>query len=46
MISRFGAAYYFLHFLLVLPLVGLFEKTQPLPASVAEPVLSSSLSAR
>ena len=35
--SRFGAAYYFLFFLLVMPLVGIFEKTRPLPASIGEP---------
>jgi len=39
-LSRFGAAYYFLHFLVVLPLVGMFEKTRPLPVSISEPVLS------
>jgi ubiquinol-cytochrome c reductase cytochrome b/c1 subunit len=39
-LSRFGAAYYFLHFLVALPLVGMFEKTRPLPVSISEPVLS------
>ena len=41
LLSRFGAAYYFLHFLVVLPIVGLFEKARPLPDSIGEPVLST-----
>ncbi|MGO9008221.1 MAG: cytochrome b [Beijerinckiaceae bacterium] len=35
-------AYYFIHFLVVLPLVGIFERPRPLPASIAESVLGSS----
>ena len=38
-LSRIGAAYYFLHFLVVLPLVGKFEKPRPLPISIRQPVL-------
>jgi quinol-cytochrome oxidoreductase complex cytochrome b subunit len=38
-VSRLGAAYYFLHFLLVLPLVGMFERPRPLPTSISQPVL-------
>src|SRR5882762_10337720 len=38
-LSRIGAAYYFLHFLVVLPLVGKFERPLPLPFSIGEPVL-------
>jgi ubiquinol-cytochrome c reductase cytochrome b subunit len=38
-VSRLGAAYYFLHFLVVLPLVGLFERPRPLPTSISQPVL-------
>ena len=41
-LSRFGAAYYFLHFLVVLPLAGRFEKPLPLPFSISEPVLTQS----
>ena len=41
-LSRIGTTYYFLHFLVVLPLVGYFEKTDPLPLSISEPVLQSS----
>jgi quinol-cytochrome oxidoreductase complex cytochrome b subunit len=39
--SRFGAAYYFLHFLVVLPLVGRLETPKPLPFSIGEPVLTA-----
>ena len=35
-------AYYFAHFLVILPLLGIFEKTKPLPASITEAVLSKS----
>src|SRR6266851_3031223 len=41
-LSRFGTAYYFLHFLLVLPLVGKFEQPRPLPTSISQPVLRRS----
>jgi quinol-cytochrome oxidoreductase complex cytochrome b subunit len=41
LVSRLGAAYYFLHFLVVMPLVGLFEKTRPLPVGITDPVLSA-----
>ena len=34
--------YYFAHFLLVLPLLGLFEKTKPEPLSIADAVASRS----
>jgi ubiquinol-cytochrome c reductase cytochrome b/c1 subunit len=37
--ARILTAYYFIHFLVVLPLLGLFEKTKPLPNSIAEEVL-------
>jgi ubiquinol-cytochrome c reductase cytochrome b/c1 subunit len=32
-------AYYFLHFLVILPLLGYIEKPKPLPASISESVL-------
>jgi ubiquinol-cytochrome c reductase cytochrome b/c1 subunit len=35
-----GTIYYFAHFLIVLPLLGLLENTKPLPASIADSVLS------
>jgi ubiquinol-cytochrome c reductase cytochrome b/c1 subunit len=37
--ARICTIYYFAHFLVVLPLLGLFEKPRPLPASIAEAVL-------
>jgi ubiquinol-cytochrome c reductase cytochrome b subunit len=37
--SRLGTAYYFAHFLILLPLLGKIEKGRPLPASISEPVL-------
>jgi quinol-cytochrome oxidoreductase complex cytochrome b subunit len=40
-LSRLGAAYYFLHFLVVLPLVGRLETPKPLPFSIGEPVLTA-----
>jgi ubiquinol-cytochrome c reductase cytochrome b subunit len=40
-LSRFGAAYYFLHFLVVLPLVGKLERPRTLPISISQPVLQT-----
>ena len=39
--SKFCTAIYFLYFLLVLPLLGRFETTRPLPPSISESVLKS-----
>jgi ubiquinol-cytochrome c reductase cytochrome b/c1 subunit len=39
-LSRVGTVYYFLHFIVVLPVVGIFEKTDPIPMSISEPVMS------
>jgi quinol-cytochrome oxidoreductase complex cytochrome b subunit len=36
--SRFGAAYYFLHFLMVVPLVGLFERPRAIPGPFGQNV--------
>jgi ubiquinol-cytochrome c reductase cytochrome b/c1 subunit len=38
--ARIFTAYYFLHFLIILPLLGMFEKTKPLPNSISESILS------
>jgi hypothetical protein len=38
--SRVGASYYFMHFLVVLPVVGRLEK--PMPLSGSQPVLRPS----
>ena len=39
-IARIATAYYFVHFLVLMPLLGFVEKTKPLPESISEPVLS------
>ena len=39
-LGQVAAAYYFLHFLVILPLVSAFETTDPLPNSISESVLS------
>lgn len=41
-LSRICTVLYFAHFLVILPLLGLFEKTKPLPASIADSVLQPS----
>jgi ubiquinol-cytochrome c reductase cytochrome b subunit len=41
MISQLAAAYYFLHFLVVVPIVSSFERPEPLPFSITEAVLGS-----
>ncbi|MEQ8388654.1 MAG: cytochrome b N-terminal domain-containing protein [Roseitalea porphyridii] len=38
-IGQIATAYYFLHLLVLIPLVGMFEKPRPLPKSISEPVL-------
>ncbi|MCW5752542.1 MAG: cytochrome b, partial [Alphaproteobacteria bacterium] len=40
-ISRVATIYYFAYFLVILPLVGWFERPKPLPASISEPVLGA-----
>ncbi len=42
LIARVATAYYFLHFLVILPVLGLKERTIPLPLSITEPVLGGS----
>ena len=39
MMSQLCAAYYFAHFLIILPIVSAVEKTLPLPNSISESVL-------
>jgi ubiquinol-cytochrome c reductase cytochrome b subunit len=38
-LSRLATAYYFIHFLVLLPMLGRYEKTDPLPMSISDPVL-------
>ena len=40
-VSRIFTAYYFAFFLIILPLLGIFEKTRPLPNSISESVLGA-----
>jgi quinol-cytochrome oxidoreductase complex cytochrome b subunit len=37
--AQLGTAYYFLHFLILLPLLGKLERPRPLPQSISQPVL-------
>ena len=37
-LARICTLYYFAHFVIVLPLIGLFEKPLPLPNSILESV--------
>ena len=39
--SRLLTFYYFAFFIIVLPLLGIFEKTKPLPNSISESVLGA-----
>ena len=39
LVGRLATAWYFIHFLIILPLLGVFERPKPLPASISEPVL-------
>ena len=38
--SRILTAYYFLHFIVILPLLGLLESPKPLPSSISDDVLA------
>jgi quinol-cytochrome oxidoreductase complex cytochrome b subunit len=38
-IGLIGTAYYFFHFLILLPLLGKLERPRPLPTSISQPVL-------
>ena len=39
LVARIATAYYFIHFLVILPFLGMKEKTIPLPLSISDPVL-------
>jgi ubiquinol-cytochrome c reductase cytochrome b subunit len=43
LVARVATAYYFIHFLIILPILGFKEKTIPLPLSISEPVLNRTL---
>jgi quinol-cytochrome oxidoreductase complex cytochrome b subunit len=40
LVSRLLTAYYFAHFLIIMPIVGLVEKPKPLPTSITQSVLA------
>ncbi|MFT3672468.1 cytochrome b [Aestuariivirga sp.] len=40
--ARILTAYYFAHFIIILPVLGLLERTKPLPASISDAVLAKS----
>ena len=39
LVARVATAYYFIHFLIILPLLGRKERTLDVPMSITEPVL-------
>ena len=39
-IARIATVYYFVHFIVLLPIVGWFERPRPLPESIHQPVLT------
>ncbi len=41
MISQVATIYYFAHFLMILPILSMVERTKPLPNSIAESVLGA-----
>jgi ubiquinol-cytochrome c reductase cytochrome b subunit len=41
MISQIATAYYFLHFLVIVPIISMVERPAPLPYSITEAVLGS-----
>ena len=44
-LGRVTTVWYFAHFLIILPLLGWFERPLPLPASISEPVLKGAKAA-
>ena len=42
LVARVATGYYFIHFLIILPVLGFKEKTMPLPLNITEPVLVGS----
>ena len=40
-LARIGTVYYFAHFLVVLPILGIVEKPKAVPESISEPVLGA-----
>lgn len=46
LVSQIASAYYFAHFLIILPIVSRIEKTLPLPNSITESVLGAAAAAK
>ncbi|HYB10939.1 MAG TPA: cytochrome b/b6 [Alphaproteobacteria bacterium] len=44
-VGRIATAYYFLHWLVIVPLIALFERPKPLPTSIGTPVLGAAAAA-
>ena len=42
LIARIATAYYFIHFLIILPILSRKEKTLNVPLSITDPVLTDS----
>jgi len=42
LIARVATTYYFVHFLIILPILGKKEKTLPIPLSITDPVIGVS----
>ena len=40
-LARIGTVYYFAHFLIVLPMLGIIERPKDVPESISSPVLSA-----
>ena len=41
LVGRVATVYYFVHFILIMPILGFKEKTIPLPVSISDPVLKN-----
>jgi ubiquinol-cytochrome c reductase cytochrome b subunit len=46
LLAQLGTIYYFLHFLVIVPLVSSFERPEPLPFSITESVLGNDAQAK
>jgi ubiquinol-cytochrome c reductase cytochrome b subunit len=46
MVGQIATLYYFVHFLILFPVIGRLERPKPLPASIAAAVLQSGGGAR
>ena len=43
LVGRVATIYYFVHFILIMPILGFKEKTIPLPVSISDPVLNNEI---